>query len=349
MFTFTFLWETLQPFANYCIIDLEMGWMSDQTLDIRVWDVDHGSAIFLHVGRRSIVIDAGANDDFSPAWWISNRFGRNSVDYMVISHPHHDHIEDLDAFEEEDLLPEIIQRPKQARDILEEKLEEEDNEAYIEDVEIYFELDDYSGDPDPMPDDPEWAGVGGVRDGFRSDGGHRSGVTFHNYSAPESHWQNSNYEQLNNMSRMTVTNCRGFKLVTAGDMLRKGIEGLMGNDDAMAACENAEILVAPHHGRDSSYVYDFVSHVDPDLVIFSEEPEGSDPDTVPTKYGNVANGATVRDEITGEIEKRRVLTTRSGGRIRIQANTEQDWSVSHYPDRTEELSKSRNYKRNKSY
>jgi len=326
-----------------------MGWMSNHVLDIRVWDVDHGSAMFLHVGRRDIVIDAGANSNFSPAWWISNRFRRNKIDYMIISHPHHDHIEDLDAFREEDLLPEIIQRPKQAREILEEKIEEEDDEEYIEDVGVYFELDDYSGDPDPTPSDPEWAGIEKLGRNFRSDGGHRSGVTFHNFSAPESDWGEGNYERLNNMSRMTVVNCRGFKLVTAGDMLEEGIEGLMQKDSAMEACEDADILIAPHHGRDSSYVHEFVTHIDPDIVIFSEKSEGDDPDTVPTKYGDIANGATVENESTGETNERKVLTTRSDGRIRIQANSNNDWKVSHSPGLTEELADSRKYKRNHSY
>jgi competence protein ComEC len=326
-----------------------MGWMSEYVLDIRIWDVNHGSAMFLRAGNRNVVIDAGANSEFSPAWWINNRFGRTKIDYLVISHPHHDHIEDLDVFKEEDLLPKIVQRPKQARSIIESKIEEEDNEQYIEDAEIYLELDDYSSTPDPTPDDPEWVGIDTSRGRIRSDGGHRSGVTFHNYSAPESHWESSNYEQLNNMSRMTVVNCRGFKFVTAGDMLEKGIEGLMQDDDAMAACEDAEVLVAPHHGRDSSYVYDFVSHVNPDIVVFSEEPEGDEPDTVPGKYGNVANGALVHDERTGTVEERSVLTTREDGRIRFQTNNKQNWKASYRTNRTAELANSQKYKQNKSY
>lgn len=320
-----------------------MGWMSEYALDIRVWDVRHGSSIFMRAGRRNVVIDAGANDSFSPAWWVSNQFGRTKIDYMVISHPHHDHIEDLDVYKNEDLLPKIIQRPKKARPIIEEKIEDEDDEEYIEDAGIYLDLDEYSGTPDPAPNDPEWVGLGDNRGRSRTDGGNRSGITFHNYSAPESHWGTGNYKQLNNMSRLTLVNCRGFKLVTAGDMLEQGIEGVMDNSEAMDAISNAEILVAPHHGRDSSYVRDFVTHIDPDLVVFSEEPEGDDPDTVPGKYGDIANGAVVENELSGDTDERSVLTTRSDGRIRIQVNTKQDWKVSNYPNRTSELASSRNY------
>lgn len=322
--------------------------MSNYVLDIRIWDVNHGSAMFLRAGNRNVVIDAGANTNFSPAWWISNRFGRNKIDYMVISHPHEDHIEDLDAFKEEGLLPKIIQRPKAARDIVEEKIEEEDDEDYLEDAEIYLELDDYSGEPDPSPSNPSWVGVHRAT-GVRADGGQRRGVTFENYSAPETHWESGNYKRLNNMSRLTVANCFGFKLVTAGDMLEKGIEGLMEDEDAMSACKNAEVLVAPHHGRDSSYVHEFVSHVNPNLVIFSEEPEGEDGYTVPSKYGQVANGEAVMNELTDEEEERFVLTTRSDGRIRIQANNNTDWVASHRPNYTTTMANSRKYKRHKSY
>ncbi len=132
-------------------------------------------------------------------------------------------------------------------------------------------------------------------------------------------------------------------------MLEEGIKGMMKDDDAMSACKNAEVLVAPHHGRDSSYVHDFVSHVNPDLVIFSEESEGEDGYTVPSKYGQVANGEVVMNEIAEEGEERFVLTTRSDGRIRIQANNETDWRASHRPNYTTSMANSRKYKRHKSY
>ena len=303
--------------------------MGNYGLDVRFWDVSHGSAAYMRAGDKDVVLDCGANSDpeFSPLKWLNTSYyGMNSIDYLIISHPHEDHIEDLDMMEELGLKPSILQRPKQATELVEENLEEareKGKEDYVEDAEYYLNvLDEYDGDVDILPSNPSWASDEERTSNYRADGGiPDQGVTIHNFSAGGL-IGSDNYEKLNNLSRVTLVNCHGFTMVSMGDLLQGGIDEIKEDDEAMSAIADVEVLVAPHHGRDSSFDRDLVSHINPDLVVFSDKTAKH---TVSGKYGSEANGAPVYNEETEEWEQRKVVSTNANGRIRLQANSESDW------------------------
>lgn len=307
--------------------------MSSHALDVRIWDVEHGGAAFIRAGNKNVVIDCGANGDFSPIRWISGpRYGINTLHYLVISHPHQDHIEDLDNVDEYDLRPNIVNRPKKATSLVEEQLEEareEGDDEYVEDAEYYLNvLDEYSGDPDPPPSDPAWVNESiGSSSALRTDGGDR-GVTFHNYSTRDPTLGSDNFEKLNNLSKVTLINSFGFKVVFTGDLLPEGIDEIMDDTSAMNDIEDAHVLIAPHHGREGSYVEDFVDHINPELVVFSDK--GGVENTATDEYRSHATGYPVLDEESGDTETRYVLTTRNDGRIRIQASNDETWEASTY-------------------
>lgn len=194
-----------------------MGWMEPNTaLDVRIWDVDHGSAAFLRAGNKNVVLDCSAQENFSPAEYISNEYGINTIHYLIVSHPHNDHIEDLDMVDECGLKPNIFARNKadDVREIIKEKVEDEQDggdQDYVEDAEYYLMLDEYEGTPDPSPAEPKWARGALSSDGFRADGGPDRGVTFHNYSPSAPQTGDNEYKKLNNSSTVTVVNCFGFK------------------------------------------------------------------------------------------------------------------------------------------
>lgn len=312
-----------------------MGRISGYVLDIRIWDVAHGSATYMRAGNKDVVLDCGASSQFSPLKWLSTSyFGLNSIDYLIISHPHQDHIEDLDVMRDEGLKSDsiILQRPKKATGLVEENLEEareRGKEDFVEDAEYYLEvLDPIDGTPDIFPYEPKWALDANNLGKARTDGGvPRRGVTFHHYSAGGM-VGNDNYEKLNNLSRVTVVNSFGFTFVSTGDLLPAGIEEIKDDSQAMSAVKNADVLVAPHHGRDTSFDREFVEHVNPDLVVFSDK--GGVDNTASSEYSGIANGVKVEHENTGNIGERNVVTTRQDGRIRIQANNDDDWNVSIY-------------------
>lgn len=307
---------------------------SKHSLDVRVWDVEHGSAMYIRAGRRNVVIDCGEGTDFSPLKWIrSPRFGVTNLDYLIISHPHHDHIADLDNIAECGLKPDIIRRPKSATTLVEENLEDarkQDKQKYIDDAEYYLNvLDEYDGDVDVPPSNPNWA-MDTTTDGGRvTDGGIPDrGITFHNYGTNDSELGNDNYEKLNNLSILTVINVFGFKLVTGGDILPAGLSELKNRDYVMEAVKDSDVLVAPHHGRDSSFDEEFVKHIDPEIVVSSDKSRVDNDAT--TEYGRLANGAPVEHEATGNTTTRSVVTTRNDGRVRIQASNRDLWEISVY-------------------
>lgn len=287
----------------------------------------------MSAGNKDVVIDCGANtgkDDWSPLRWINDsRFGVNHIDYLIISHPHHDHIEDLDVMKELELAPTVLQRPKPATELVEEGLEEareNDDERYIEDAEYYLKLNEYDGDVETSPSDPLWAMDELELGRTRGDGGvPTKGVTFHNYGTSDNSLGSTGFRKLNNLSKITVVNSFGFQYVTMGDIMSQGIAELKDNPSAMSAIKDSEILVAPHHGRDSSYDEDLIDHINPDLVVFSDEGDPQNPAT--EEYRGHASGVDVTHEDSGNTETRYVVTTRNDGRIRIEASNPDDWEV----------------------
>lgn len=307
---------------------------SDYVLDVRVWDVAHGSAAYIRAGNKDVVLDCGAGPEFSPLKWLNNPYyGLNALDYLIISHPHEDHIEDLDTLKELGLnnADLIFQRPKRATSLVKENLKKakrEGNDELVEDAQYYLNvLDEFDQTPDVLPREPKWAMDVSDFSHYRTDGGipHR-GVTIHNFGTNKL-LGSDRYEKLNNLSRVTVVDAFGFRLVSAGDLLKPGINEIKDDNEAMDAIRDAEVLIAPHHGRKSSFDSEFVSHVNPELVVFSDKDAKH---TVSGKYGRLTNGKTVYDENQDTYVSRKVLSTNNDGRIRIQANNGSDWSASMY-------------------
>jgi len=308
---------------------------SDYALDVRIWDVAHGSAAYMRAGNKDVVLDCGAGSRFSPLEWLNNPYyGMNALDYLIISHPHEDHIEDLDMLKDLGLNNSnlIFQRPKQATSLVEENLKKakrEGNDDFVEDAEYYLNvLDEFDQTPDVLPRDPNWAMDVSGSSRYRTDGGiPYRGVTIHNFGTHKL-LGSDNYEKLNNLSRITVVDAFGFRLVSAGDLLKLGINEIKENDDAMEAIRDADVLIAPHHGRDSGFDPEFVSHINPDLTVFSDKDAKH---TVSNKYGRLTDGKDVYDESKDTYDySRKVLSTNNDGRIRIQVNNESDWSASIY-------------------
>lgn len=70
-------------------------------LEVRIWNVEHGSAAFLQTPHgRTVAFDAGRSDDFSPAEHLKSNYEafrdpHSRRDQLFVSHPDQDHINDL--------------------------------------------------------------------------------------------------------------------------------------------------------------------------------------------------------------------------------------------------------------
>ena len=80
------------------------------------WDVQHGHATYIKSPNdRHIVVDLGIGDYseknscFSPLQHIRYEYGVTQLNYVIITHPHLDHIDDILNFDA--LSPQILLRP----------------------------------------------------------------------------------------------------------------------------------------------------------------------------------------------------------------------------------------------
>ena len=80
------------------------------------FDVKHGNSTYIKSPNgKHIIIDLGKgslknnNEDFSPLLHLKTNYNVQQLDYVIITHPHKDHIADIMNFTE--LVPKILGRP----------------------------------------------------------------------------------------------------------------------------------------------------------------------------------------------------------------------------------------------
>ncbi|MCL1880813.1 MAG: MBL fold metallo-hydrolase [Oscillospiraceae bacterium] len=264
------------------------------------WDVQHGHATYLKTpNERHIVIDLGTgsySDDkteFSPLTHIKNNYKVEKLDYVIITHPHLDHIDDVLNFDS--LSPKVLNRPKTLSN---EKIMSGASDKDKPKFKKYCEINDrYNRDVTGSvycPNNPEnWGGL--------------KITTFRNDECDD--------DNPNNHSSVTIFEYANTKVVIPGDNESTSLEYLMENGLFLKAIKDADILLAPHHGRESGYNSDFVKAVSPCITIVSD---GKKVDTSANdRYSAISRGWTVYNS-SGGSKKRKCLSTNSDGAIRIE-------------------------------
>ncbi|MBP6872075.1 MAG: MBL fold metallo-hydrolase [Bacteroidales bacterium] len=269
-----------------------------QDCTIVFWDVQHGHSTYIKTPNgRHIMVDLGTGDysgkniEFSPLRHLKYSYGIQQLDNVFITHPHLDHIDDILNF---DLLnPKVLTRPSQLSN---EEVMEGAQEKDRKKLEKYCEINNrYNSPVDPNGSDnisnPEnW---GGLQIQFFS---------------PSS----CNHNNFNNHSIVVVLEFATIKIVIPGDNEKCSFEELMARQSFMTAIKNADILLAPHHGRESGYNVDFMNQVNPRLSIVSD---GRFCETsANSRYSAMSRGWTVHKK-SGKSETRKCLTTNSDGEI----------------------------------
>lgn len=284
------------------------------TLDIIFWDVQHGHATYIKTpNNRHIVIDLGTGDysgkniEFSPLRHLKYKGGVDKLDKVVITHPHLDHIDDILNF---DLLkPASILRPTAVTNaMLMKRLEENKmtNQSDREKFEKYCEINSrYSYPVSPNNSFSNSDYWGGVIIRTFLDG-------------------NYNGTNINNYSIITVFEYLGIKIVIPGDNEKSSLEVHLKNPKFVNAVKNSYILLAPHHGRDSGYLSDFVKLVNPKISVVSD---GRFCDTSANDcYSKLSTGWKVSSKSNNSSEKRYCLTTNSDGEIYVKIGKQSDSS-----------------------
>ena len=242
--------------------------MRDQvmSLALRIWDVQHGSAAHIRTlkGKR-IVADCGSGGSGSPLLALKNLLGLARLDMAIITHPHLDHISDI--LNLSSLNPRTFLRPKQLTkaDILANN--KDLSPAAMRIIEEYLRFDSTYTEPLGTGEDPTDQSVNG-------------GVEIQMFIPTTCPHTN-----LNNHSVVTVIEYEGSKILLPGDNESASWDELLGRPDFRASISDVDILIAPHHGRDSGFHKEFFDYFNPLLTIISD---GRVVDTSATdRYGQV--------------------------------------------------------------
>jgi competence protein ComEC len=265
------------------------------------WDVQHGHATYIKTpNNRHIVIDLGTgkyssnNMTFSPLSHLKTNYGVSQLDYVVITHPHRDHLDDIFHFDS--LSPKALSRPQNiSKEDIMNGGQEHDNEK----LEKYCEIDNRYNTTvaDDSYDNPRNSGNWG-------------GLNIRTFNAKD-----CNPNNINNFSIVTIIDYANTKVVIPGDNERASYEELLENSNFISAISNADILLAPHHGRESGFNIDFVNHVKPRLSIVSDG--GHYDYSANNRYSQKSLGWIVHKK-DGTSSERKCLTTNSDGAVRVE-------------------------------
>jgi beta-lactamase superfamily II metal-dependent hydrolase len=269
------------------------------TLELVFWDVQHGSATYVKTPNgKHMVQDLGtgsyesSDKEFSPLLHLKNKYRVAQLDHVTITHPHKDHIYDIVNFDA--LSPRVLLRPKhlQKEEIL-KNVKQEDMYLFNK----YFEIDNkYSSPVSPEADPTIPENNGGLKV---------------QYFVPSA----CSTSNINNHSIVTVFSYAESKVVLSGDNEPPSWKELLEKEEFKEAVRNADILLAPHHGRDSGFCPELFECFRPWLTIISD---GQFCDTSATdRYGKFSRGWTVHHK-DGQEEKRYCVTTRNDGVITVK-------------------------------
>jgi len=260
-----------------------------KTATMKIWDVELGLSIHIKTPNdKYIIIDLGRKDGQSPLQYLRGK----EVGYMVITHPHRDHIDDIMNISI--AKPKVLWRVKDySRD---ELLSTARNYADRDVINRYCDFVDSYNCPVSTDERPS------------------SGTPFDGLTAEVFHTNKCGKSNINNFSAITVIKLSSIKIVICGDNESASFNKLMENDSFKNCVQNADILIAAHHGRESGFHNEFVNLVSPRLTIVSDS---INPDTTAvSRYSAKSKGWKVFDK-WGYSETRKCLTTRSDGNIEI--------------------------------
>ncbi|MEN8185527.1 MAG: MBL fold metallo-hydrolase [Bacteroidota bacterium] len=272
----------------------------EQVCTVVFWDVQHGHSTYIKTpNNRHIVVDLGTGDysgkniEFSPLRHLKYSYGVNQLDYVIVTHPHLDHIDDILNFDLMD--PKIFHRPRHLTDNeVMDGVQETDKEKF----EKYCKINDRYNSP-----------IGPTSIDNTSKPENWGGLKIQSFT-PSS----CNHNNFNNHSIVFVIEFASTKIVIPGDNEKCSYDELLERPGFLTAIKNADILLAPHHGRESGYNVDFVNQVNPKLTVVSD---GRFCETsANARYSAKSSGWTVHKK-NGRSETRKCLTTNSDGEILV--------------------------------
>lgn len=292
------------------------------SMHLCVFDVGRGLCCAVRSPNgHLIMIDCGKSDEFSPvealakASWTEHRNCR--LTYLIVSHPHVDHLADIENVTAH-FPPYMIHRRRNLNQAKVTSGGSGVHDAFVHFSENYMPPK-YMADI-PEAERPIWG------DNF----------VINSYSLPEKELDNiskTDNSYANNSSFVTVIKYRGYTFVLTGDIESEGMAHLLGYSGALRqAVESSGVnfLIAPHHGHTSGFSPEWFDIAGPtkQFNIASErrmkpgESEGQtkiDPRYSDPKYSSGHNR-----------EKRRMVSTKSDGTLLVSVDDNGKWEWQAY-------------------
>ena len=265
-------------------------------LRINIWDVEHGTSIYaVTPNGKKIFLDCGSSGDFSPSLDVNPDHEKKKLDYLILSHPHQDHITDLQNLDEKFKIKILTRNKKITKEVMLDDNPDVFDPPNDKIIGKYFKLLErftQSVAWEESPSNPSWG----------------NNCTFHNF------FNDDVSLGVNNLSVVTFIEFGDETILYGGDMEEKGWLEMLKDEKFKSHLKKTTILIASHHGNDSGYCQELFKYFMPKITIFSTGAPVDDNSR--SKYHNQTTGMMVRNQ-SGNDERRSVLTTRNDGHIQI--------------------------------
>jgi beta-lactamase superfamily II metal-dependent hydrolase len=264
------------------------------SLKILIHNVGHGHAIHaITPANELVVIDLGSSADYSPLGSLP--LDRKTIDFLVLSHPHADHLSEIDKLKQ--FTVRQLSRPKW---LTQQEIAAGNKPSDSGLIASYCTFSDRFIDPIP---DNERVGNPSVS----------AGVTFKTFYSHKCGRSN-----LNNHSAISVFNYLGVNVIVPGDNEAASWNELLMNPEFEAFLPDTAFFLASHHGRESGFHLDLFNKkgLAPKLCAVSDGPVG--PTGATADYSRMASGWNVLSRSTSTFKPRSCLTTRSDGNILLE-------------------------------
>ena len=275
--------------------------MTTRELTFTLWDVGHGVSIWIKTPNGSNHwVDLGRTPDFSPSEHVGRSYGVSEIDYLVVSHPDADHLEDLPQFKATFGDPRVLHRNKSlpVADMFGQRAFQ-----YQRDYADLHNRFTAAIPRERSPTNPEYNG--GVRYAIHS--------LDHGTRVKDGTLRGSAAIEGNNTSLVVMLLYEGVLFVCPGDIEPLGWRELWQRQAASyrALIDHAQyrFLVAPHHGRKSGYCKDMMDAIQPHATFISDV------------WGDSETHRAFRDDPLGvefqSGETVKYYTTKRAGRVRV--------------------------------
>jgi competence protein ComEC len=259
--------------------------------------VGHGQAVHVFTpDGKVVVIDLGCSADFSPLTWLKEKSKRTTIDMLVITHPHGDHIDEIELVDKLGFTVRQIWRPTW---LTPEEIYAANQAEYRAKVETYLQLSARFTFAIPETDrvgNPTCTG----------------GASIAVYNS-----QDCGHSNINNHSLVSVVQYASGTVVVPGDNESPSWGELLKNPQFCTALQDVDVFLASHHGRESGYCGEvFADGRKPWLFAISD---GTACDTSATsRYSAQARGYKVLKRSDDTWSERYAVNTNSDGFVDVE-------------------------------